>query len=215
MVISQPRGTTKDNLIAAATIEFANKGYAHASLREICSRAGVTTGALYFFFKSKDDLFRQVIAPFASELSKVLTTYFANVTAFIGDTEEGAENTADEAARGIASTYFENRLAARVLLNNREHPASREYFDSLDATLNKLVADLIAQTHPGVEESEGFDDLYVPWVTLIQTEGVMMILDKAATPEDAYFPLRQMAAFVRGGIGSVFEIQQKQEEGRK
>ena len=32
-----------------------------ASLRNICKNAGVTTGALYFFFKDKDELFRSIV----------------------------------------------------------------------------------------------------------------------------------------------------------
>ena len=45
-------GETKRGLIASATEEFAEYGYEGASLRQICSKAGVTTGALYFFFDS-------------------------------------------------------------------------------------------------------------------------------------------------------------------
>jgi len=36
------------------------KGYMNASLRNICRNAGVTTGALYFFFEDKADLFRAI-----------------------------------------------------------------------------------------------------------------------------------------------------------
>ena len=32
-----------------------------ASLRNICKEAGVTTGALYFFFKDKEDLFAALV----------------------------------------------------------------------------------------------------------------------------------------------------------
>lgn len=48
---------TKIHLIQCAKKEFMEKGFAGASLRGICQKAGVTTGALYFFFQDKDDLF--------------------------------------------------------------------------------------------------------------------------------------------------------------
>jgi AcrR family transcriptional regulator len=54
-------GETKRSLVASATEEFAEYGYEGASLRQICSKAGVTTGALYFFFDSKEDLFKSVV----------------------------------------------------------------------------------------------------------------------------------------------------------
>ena len=43
---------TRENLIRAALREFAARGYDESSVREICAAAGVTTGALYFFFKN-------------------------------------------------------------------------------------------------------------------------------------------------------------------
>lgn len=44
---------TRRKLIASAEEEFAQQGYEKASLRRICSRIGVTTGALYFFLTIK------------------------------------------------------------------------------------------------------------------------------------------------------------------
>ena len=41
---------TKRKLQECAMKEFLEKGYMKASLRNICREAGVTTGALYFFF---------------------------------------------------------------------------------------------------------------------------------------------------------------------
>ena len=52
---------TKEKLIDSAKKEFLEKGYNKASLRKICADAGVTTGALYFFFKDKEDLFDSIV----------------------------------------------------------------------------------------------------------------------------------------------------------
>ena len=51
---------TRNNLLQSARKEFTEKGYMKASLRTICKNAGVTTGALYFFFKVRKILFDQV-----------------------------------------------------------------------------------------------------------------------------------------------------------
>ena len=45
---------TMEKIKQAALEEFYEKGYAKASLRTICSRAGVTTGAMYFSFENKE-----------------------------------------------------------------------------------------------------------------------------------------------------------------
>ena len=41
--------------------EFMEKGYSGASLRNIAREAGVTTGAFYGYFKSKEDLFEALV----------------------------------------------------------------------------------------------------------------------------------------------------------
>ncbi|WP_309088966.1 helix-turn-helix domain-containing protein [Phenylobacterium sp.] len=54
-------------IVRAAMDVFAEKGFAAAKLDEIAARAGVSKGALYLYFETKEDLFRavvgQVVAP--------------------------------------------------------------------------------------------------------------------------------------------------------
>ncbi|MER7762864.1 TetR/AcrR family transcriptional regulator [Streptomyces sp. NPDC097619] len=49
-------------LLAAATRLFAERGYDRTSVQEIVDAAGVTKGALYHYFDSKDDLLYEVYA---------------------------------------------------------------------------------------------------------------------------------------------------------
>ncbi|MEO3808209.1 TetR/AcrR family transcriptional regulator [Sphaerisporangium sp. B11E5] len=49
-------------LLAEATRLFAAKGFENTSVQEIVSAAGVTKGAMYHYFGSKDDLLREVYA---------------------------------------------------------------------------------------------------------------------------------------------------------
>jgi AcrR family transcriptional regulator len=56
---SHPR---RDELIDAAAKVFSAKGYEGASLREICSAAGILPGSMYYHFRSKQDLFVTVHA---------------------------------------------------------------------------------------------------------------------------------------------------------
>lgn len=52
----------KELLLKSGKEEFLVKGFEKASLRKICEKAGVTTGAVYFFFENKEDLFHQIVA---------------------------------------------------------------------------------------------------------------------------------------------------------
>ena len=52
---------TKERLLQSGKEEFLQHGFQNASLRRICANAGVTTGALYFFFRNKEDLFGSIV----------------------------------------------------------------------------------------------------------------------------------------------------------
>ncbi len=54
---------TRENLLRAGLEEFYHFGYKQASLRRICKACGVTTGAFYFSFASKHDLFCSIVDP--------------------------------------------------------------------------------------------------------------------------------------------------------
>jgi AcrR family transcriptional regulator len=60
-MVKQPRAAqTREAVVRAAAEAFADHGYAGASLPVISRRAGVSAGALYFHFTSKDELAREV-----------------------------------------------------------------------------------------------------------------------------------------------------------
>ena len=60
--------TTLENIEQAALAEFLDKGFQGASLRQIVKNAGVTTGAFYGYFSSKEALFASIVEPHAAAL---------------------------------------------------------------------------------------------------------------------------------------------------
>jgi len=57
MTREQSKAHTRERLLAAARGAFASSGFHGASVEEIASRAGFSTGALYSNFDGKEDLF--------------------------------------------------------------------------------------------------------------------------------------------------------------
>ncbi|HXD53881.1 MAG TPA: TetR/AcrR family transcriptional regulator [Solirubrobacteraceae bacterium] len=57
MTREQSRANTRERLLAAARTVFARSGFHGASVEEIASEAGFSTGALYSNFEGKEDLF--------------------------------------------------------------------------------------------------------------------------------------------------------------
>ena len=59
--MSETEKTTLERILSAAMQEFLEKGYQSASLRNIVKTAGVTTGAFYGYYKSKEELFEALV----------------------------------------------------------------------------------------------------------------------------------------------------------
>ena len=72
-------------IVAAALAVFAEKGFAAARLDEIARRAGVSKGALYLYFETKDDLFRAVVARAIAPNMQLLRAMVANHPGPIAD----------------------------------------------------------------------------------------------------------------------------------
>ena len=59
---------TLEKIQEAARAEFLDKGFQGTSLRQIVKNAGVTTGAFYGYFSSKEALFNALVEPHAAAL---------------------------------------------------------------------------------------------------------------------------------------------------
>ena len=59
--MNETEQTTLNLILSAAMQEFLEKGFKSASLRNIVKTAGVTTGAFYGYYNSKEDLFEALI----------------------------------------------------------------------------------------------------------------------------------------------------------
>ncbi|MCR5278564.1 MAG: TetR/AcrR family transcriptional regulator [Lachnospiraceae bacterium] len=62
---------THDRILKSAKDHFTEKGFSGASIRQICKDAGVTNGAFYAHFDSKEDLFSKLVEPVLSEMQNL------------------------------------------------------------------------------------------------------------------------------------------------
>jgi AcrR family transcriptional regulator len=63
---------TRSRLRELALRLFAEQGYEKTSLREIAERLGVTKAALYYYFKSKEDIVRSLVEDYVAELDQLI-----------------------------------------------------------------------------------------------------------------------------------------------
>ena len=113
---------TRKHLLECAKKEFLENGYMKASLRNICKEAGVTTGALYFFFKDKEDLLAELVEEPLRQLYAVMEEHYA---AEMRNEDQVAQlELADdgdlEASREIIRRMYANRDTFLLLLTKSQ-----------------------------------------------------------------------------------------------
>ncbi len=62
----------RESILTAAMRLFAEKGYAGTSTRAICQAAGITKPVLYYYFRSKEHLYQELMIDSFSQFQKAL-----------------------------------------------------------------------------------------------------------------------------------------------
>lgn len=92
----QKEKETRDRLLESARTEFMEKGYMKASLRNICKNAGLTTGALYFFFRDKEDLFAALVKEPLDTLWELMNDHYRAEREQMEDSQKADEIEEDQ-----------------------------------------------------------------------------------------------------------------------
>ena len=186
---------TRKKLISSATKEFSRHDYDHASLRLICGTAGVTTGAMYFFFENKEELFRIVLDPLFSDVLDAMD----NIV--ITTPEERASDpsldaaTDEEIARGIIKIYLSHKAQTQIFLKNFDHPVVQEFVDGIKESVAKNILTFI-----GASEDDPRMVAFAQWAANVRVMSIKGILEKGLAVEDAEDQICDVTRLFRGGL---------------
>ena len=136
---SIPEGSIPEKLMHVSVELFATQGYAQTSVQQIVDAAGVTKGALYHYFKSKDDLLFDIY----DRLLSLQRSHLDEIVARGLDTQatmrlvcEDVMVTSIEWIREGA-TFFQSQ---HMLSSERQHEVKRRRREYNDAFERILVA---------------------------------------------------------------------------
>ncbi|MGF1432139.1 TetR/AcrR family transcriptional regulator, partial [Kitasatospora sp. LaBMicrA B282] len=101
---------------------FSEQGYEKTSLREIADRLGVTKAALYYHFKTKDDIVHGIVESMAAPIDETIAW---------GEQQSWSPAVRDELVRRFAAGIAERAPLLRFFHENqpalRESPAGLEF----------------------------------------------------------------------------------------
>jgi len=141
--MSRPARVSPDRILAAAALEFAERGYAGARVDRIARRARVNKAMLYYHFHSKQGLYRALLRQIFSRAS-------ARLRAIAASDRPPAEKI-DRAIAGIAGFIREHAFFPAIMLREVAEGGAhldRETLATLAAVphaVGTIIADGIAR----------------------------------------------------------------------
>ena len=133
---------TRRELVAAAGRTFAQRGYHGASLDEIAREAGYSTGAIYWHFKGKEDLFLAVFE--AYEQARVAEVTAVRAAAG-GDLPARQRALADNWMERLAENPEIVMLVLEFAAHAWRNPALREQLAERMAIVRRTVSSFLAE----------------------------------------------------------------------
>lgn len=143
----------RQRVIDVAVSEFATRGYSATNINDIAKKAGISIGAMYSYFASKEDLFLAVVNTAYTLLETVLNEVRANYTDIF---EMLAGLLA--ASREYALRYPElNQIYLDLTTQGLSQMASR-LSNKLESITVRLYRDVIRQAKERGQIAEGIDE---------------------------------------------------------
>ena len=173
---------TRERLLHAAAEAFAAGGFASTSVDEVAARAGLTKGAVYAHFATKDDLF-------VALLEWWVDRRLAALQAALGDGAPATEQARD--AAGWLTGFLDQDSSWSLLffefwLHAARDPALRRRYAAYRRTARDAVADLLdtRATKAGVTLPAPARDLATAALALASGVALERLVDPDAAGED-------------------------------
>ncbi len=127
-----PQDKTKDRILETSLKLFSEKGYAALSMRDLSDAVGIRTSSIYYYFKSKQDIFEALLQKAEAMTDALKASFFQAL--------DSSENVAceDFVRAGVAfvTGYLQNEKIAPLL-----HALESERFHNqqADETWQKML----------------------------------------------------------------------------
>ena len=197
----------KEKILNAARRAFLEHGYAAASLRGIAEKAGLTKGAVYSYFDSKDALFCELTAParsFVESEFKYDNSCYAHITK---DGRVESYEKAVQAFRSFANTVLKHDESFKLLLFCAAGSSLQDYKESIRQiyarSFQKNLPVMTGKTCCDGSVSEMF--VHTLANTYISFLEELVLHEPDREEVDEY--VTQMAVFVHAGIEKLYRYQ--------
>lgn len=196
---------TREKLLSSAKQEFMEKGYMQASLRNICKKAGVTTGALYFFFQDKEDLFASLVEEPLNKLYLVMKNHYEEERK---EVEKGIVAVDDissdiEAAKQVVQFMYQYYDEFQLILTKSQGSRFSSSIDGFVGVTEKhyrIIAEQMAE-HNNVKP---VDDFMIHWMAHTHIEVFIHMLTHEISEKKAIEHMETVIKYFIAGWNRLF-----------
>jgi len=183
----------KEALLKTGREEFLDKGFERASLRKICEKAGVTTGAVYFFFENKEDLFHQIVAGTVKQLNSIARELTAEE--FEGSSSSSASD------QKLMEFLWNNRREVKLLLEKAEGTRYETFKDEIFSQMETNFS-LFFQKYGNFKEDKNLIRVLVE----MRIKGYMELIYGGYPLEEVLRLSELLGYYADGGFQSLLEV---------
>lgn len=200
---------TREMLLASAKQEFLEKGYQGASLRSICKNAGVTTGALYFFFQDKEDLFAAIVEPVLEKLKHMLQQHMRQELMELQQLPAAREDNMQDdmfASTQIIHLLYANYDMFTLILTKSQGSRFENCIDEFVEIMENGYQ-IFAVEQAKVLGVEPPDEYTLHWVAHVQINAFSHLLLHEKDEQRALKHMEQVMNYLLGGWNAMFQKQ--------
>lgn len=204
---------TRNKLLFSAREEFMEKGYMNASLRNICKKAGVTTGALYFFFEDKNALFEAVTKETIDSIYQIMQIHFERekemaAKGLIFEPVLEEENNDLEDSVQIIHHMYLKRDDILLALTKSQGSSMEHIVDIFIETVEehyRMIAKGMQQAYPG----KVMDDNFIHWLAHMHIDAFVYMITHIENEADAIKFMTQAVTYMETGWYGLFQSESK------
>ena len=165
----------REKIKKVALDEFEKNGYQKTTMRGIASKANLTVGNLYRYFKNKDDLFDILLQPAFKEIYRFISD-FAHIKEDEPYKRKEKHNFIKAFERALIDIYSKHRAALVILLNG----SKGSHMENAREEIVHIITDRMKQEiFPKMENDiKPVDDFLAEVFSTGFIEGISLVLSK-------------------------------------
>jgi AcrR family transcriptional regulator len=177
------RQANRARILQAARKVFGRSGYYGATIEEIGDEAGLSNGAVYYNFQSKEDLFLTLLDDWRAELIRNVESAFSGAQA-TGAPEEQLQDEVRQVLRALGPSREWQLLLLEFVTYAARNPGFRRRFVSGRAEFKSALANALEQrvAELGLELALPAEQLTLLVVAIVNGLAVDQLTEPGAVP---------------------------------